>query len=166
MTTKSKSPQSSGKIASIKSGLHLKRPCLLVSDLERSLTLYRDTIGFHLDYVGAADDDSYLYTVFKIPPESCLTFAALSTAHEPRSLALTEIKGVPLPQPQYPHRIAIVIQVSDVTSSITTIQKLGLEVIQPQTFTAPPNMTFTEQGFYDFDGHLIVLYDKKISHDS
>lgn len=140
--------------------LHLKRPCLLVSDLEKSLTLYRDVLGFRLDFVGAADDDSYLYTVFQISPQARLTFAALSTAHEPRGLALTEVVGVELPPPQCPYRIGIVIQVPNLATTIQTIQSLGLEVMLSRSFTAPPDKTFTEQGFYDFDGHLIVLYDK------
>ena len=144
----------------IKAGLHLKRPCLLVSDLEKALTLYRDVLGFRLDFVGAADDDSYLYTVFQIPQHGRLMFAALSTEHEPRGLALTEVKGVDLPQPRPPYRVAIVIQVGDLAMTIRAIQTLDLEVMPPRSFTAPPDMTFTEQGFYDFDGHLIVLYDK------
>lgn len=141
-------------------GLHLKRPCLLVSDLEKALTLYRDILGFRLDFVGAADEDSYLYTVFQIPLHGRLTFAALSTAHESRALALTEVQGVELPMPQQPYRIAVVIQVGDLAATIQSIQALGLDVMPSRSFTAPPDMTFTEQGFYDFDGHLIVLYDK------
>ena len=154
------SSTASNKASDFKTGLHLKRPCLLVSDLEKALTLYRDTLGFRLDFVGAADDDSYLYTVFKIPSQGRLTFAALSTAHEPRGLALTEVKGVELPQPQHPYRSAIVIQVDDLAATIRDIQTLGLEIMPSRSFTAPPDMLFTEQGFYDFDGHLIVLYDK------
>lgn len=144
-------------------GLHLKRPCIVVSDLEQSLKLYRDILGFRLDYVGEADDDSYLYTVFQIPPDGHLRFAALSTDYETRSLALTEVKGVSIPNTPIPHRIATVIQVSHVTPLAKEIQALGLPLIRPHSFSAPPNLVFTEQGFYDFDGHLIVLYDKHTS---
>ncbi|MEM9152701.1 MAG: VOC family protein [Cyanobacteria bacterium P01_F01_bin.3] len=141
-------------------GLHLKRPCILVSDLDQSLRLYRDVLGFRLDYVGEADADSYLYTVFQIPAEGHLTFAALSTDYEPRSLALTEVQGISLPNAPIPRRIATVIQVPHVSPLSKEIQALGLTLIRPHSFTAPPNLVFTEQGFYDFDGHLIVLYDR------
>jgi catechol 2,3-dioxygenase-like lactoylglutathione lyase family enzyme len=145
-----------------KPGLHLKRPCLVVSDLKRSLQIYQDILGFRLDYVGEASAESYLYKVFKIPPTGKLTFAALSTEHEPRAIALTEMKTVDLPQPQPPHRIAIVIQVSDLAATIQQIQLLNLEVIPPSSFTASPNLKFTEQGFHDFDGHLIIVYEVNV----
>ncbi|NEP15714.1 MAG: VOC family protein [Leptolyngbya sp. SIO4C1] len=145
--------------SSPKLGLHLKRPCLLVADLDQSLRLYQATLGFRLDYVGIASPDSYLYQVFQLPPSAQLRFAALSTEHELRALALTEVKGIELPSNPVPHRIATVIQVADVAELISQVQVLGLSAIAPTQFTAPPDLTFTEQGFYDFDGHLIVLYD-------
>lgn len=141
------------------SSLHLKRPCLLVANLERSLTLYRDCLGFRLDYVGAADSDSYLYPVFQLPSEAQLRFAALSTAQEPRALALTEVKGVPLPSPSVPHLGATVIRVPALASVLPQLACLGLSPIRASSFTTPPNLTFTEQAVCDFDGHLLVLYE-------
>lgn len=145
-------------------GLHLKRPCMLVSDLARSLTLYRDILGFRLDYVGEASPDSYLYKVFQIPAEAQLRFAALSTEKEVRALALTEVKGITLTKPEPPHRIGVVIEVQEVAPTIAQIAALGLEIVEPTHFTAPPNLSFTEQGFFDFDGQLIVLYETKMQH--
>ena len=146
-----------------KEGLHLKRPCLIVADLEKSLTLYRDILGFRLDYVGEASPQSYLYKVFKIPQQAHLTFAALSTEYEPRALALTEAKGIQLTVPAPPHRVAIVMQVKELADTIQKIQALDLKVIEPSYFTTPHNQAFTEQGFYDFDSHLIVLYEVKVA---
>ena len=145
------------------SSLHLKRPCLLVADLDRSLTLYRDCLGFHLDYVGVADPDSYLYPVFQLPKEAQLRFAALSTDQEPRALALTEVKSFPLPKPVIPHRGATVIRVPALASVLPQLTTLGLSPIQASSFSTPPNLTFTEQAVCDFDGHLIVLYE--VSYD-
>lgn len=158
MDTTSTAPSSPQK----KAGLHLKRPCLLVSDLERSLRLYRDVLGFRLDYVSEAGTDSYLYTVFQLPATAQLTFAALSTDHELRSLALTEVKNIPFPRPTPPHRVGLVMQVSEVATAIAQIQELGLTIVEPNIFTAPPNLVFTEQGFYDFDGQLLILYQTRM----
>jgi catechol 2,3-dioxygenase-like lactoylglutathione lyase family enzyme len=156
-------PAQPAKSASaIKSGLHLKRPCLIVADLNRSLQIYRDILGFRLDYVGEASAESYLYTVFQLPPQGKLRFAALSTEYEPRAIALTEVKNIELPPMPLPQRIATVIQVGDLTSVIQKIQALSLEIIPPCSFAAPPNQLFTEQGFHDFDGHLIILYQVRI----
>ncbi len=142
-------------------GLHLKRPCLAVADLERSFTVYRDILGFTLDYRSEADLNSYLYQVFGFPPEAQLTFAAFNSEYETRVLALTEVKGIVLPLPTIPQRLALVIRVGDVESVIIKLQELGLKTVASHTFTAPPNLRFIEQAFWDYDGHLVVLYDVK-----
>jgi catechol 2,3-dioxygenase-like lactoylglutathione lyase family enzyme len=143
-------------------GLHLKRPCLAVADLDRSRSLYQNILGFKLDYLSEASPTSYLYPVFGFPKHARLRFAAFSTEYEPRSLALTEVKGIELQPPILPHRSATVIRIRDLESTIKKIRELGLEAIEPSSFTAPPNLLFTEQAFCDWDGHLIVLYEVKI----
>lgn len=143
-------------------GLHLKRPCIVVADLERSLSLYRDVLGFRLDYVGQASPESYLYTVFQLPSQAVLTFAALSTEREPRALALTEVKGVELPPVAAPYRVAIVVQIENIEAVIPQLQALNLEILKPSYFTADGRLAFTEQGFYDRDRHLIVLYQSRV----
>lgn len=140
--------------------LHLKRPCLIIADLERSLTLYRDVLGFRVDYISEeASSESYLYTAFGFPPHAKLKFAALSTDCEARSLALAEAKNIDLPHPSLPHRAATVIRVPEVPPIIEKVAQLGLKIVRANSFTAPPNLCFTEQGFCDWDGHLIILYD-------
>jgi len=153
--------QSPSHVSPQANDLHIQRPCLAVADLERSLVLYRDTLGFRLDYVSQASPDSYLYPVFGFPKKAQLTFAALSTDKEPRVLALTEVKGIELPPPALPHRAAIVIRVPELSPTIQKIRAIGLEPIDSSSFTAPPNFHFTEQAVCDYDGHLIVLYNSK-----
>lgn len=147
------------KLSQPETALHLKRPCLAVADLDRALTIYCDLLGFRLDYRSAADPDSYLYSVFKFTPHAKLAFAALSTDYEPRTLALTEVKGIELPAPTPPYRQGTVMRVPEVASIIAKVRQLGLETVRVNTFTAPPNLVFTEQAFHDYDGHLIILYD-------
>ncbi|EKV02488.1 lactoylglutathione lyase-like lyase [Leptolyngbya sp. PCC 7375] len=141
------------------SRLHLKRPCLLVADLEQSLRLYRDCLGFQLDYVGKADADSYLYSAFQLPATAQMRFAALSTEEEPRALALTEVKGSCLPPAPVPYRGATVIRIPSLAAALPQIQSLGLTPIKASSFDAPPDLKFTEQAVCDFDGHLLVLYE-------
>ena len=139
----------------------MKRPCLTVADLPRALSIYQDILGFRLDYESEASPTSYLYPVFQLPPEAKLKFAALSTEYEPRALTLTEVKGIPLPPPTIPQRAAIVLRVPEVATVIQKLSQLGLETIAPNTFDAPPNLKLTEQAFWDYDRHLIVLYEVK-----
>jgi catechol 2,3-dioxygenase-like lactoylglutathione lyase family enzyme len=142
-------------------GLHIKRPCLAVADLDRALEIYRDILGFRLDYVSEASANSYLYMVFDFPRQAQLKFAALSTQYETRALALTEVKGMELPAPTLPYRAATVIRVPEVAPIMQKLQALELKIVEPSSFTAPPNLVFTEQAFFDYDHHLIVLYDVK-----
>ncbi|MBE9032462.1 VOC family protein [filamentous cyanobacterium LEGE 11480] len=144
-------------------GLHLKRPCMLVADLERAFTLYRDVLGFQVDYLSEeAGPDSYLYKVFQIPAVARLKFASLSTDNEARALALAEVKGIELPPRSLPHSIGLVIQVEAITPVLEQVVAMGLSIVEPNHFTAPPNLEFTEQGIYDFDGQLIVLYETRV----
>ena len=141
--------------------LQIKRPCLLVADLESSLAIYRDILGFKLVYLSEASPDSYLYTIFKLPNTAKLKFAAFDTKAEPRALALTEVKGIPLSPPTPPYRTAMVVRVRELTTTIEKIRQLGLEIVKPNSFTRAPNLYFTEQAFYDYDAHLIMLYEVK-----
>ena len=100
--------------------------------------------------------------MFQLPAQAQLRFAALSTDHEQRALALTEAKGITLAPPASPYRQATVIQVEAVVPLLNKVEQLSLKTLPPSHFTAPPNLAFTEQGFYDFDDHLIVLYDVSI----
>lgn len=139
--------------------LHIKRYCLLIADLKRSFTIYRDILGFKLIYQSEASPDSYLYSIFKLPNTAKVTFAAFDTEYEPRALALTEVKGIELPSPSPPYRTAMVIRVGKLAPAIEQIRQLNLEIVKPNSFTTPPNLCFTEQAFYDYDGHLIMLYE-------
>ena len=141
-------------------GLHLKRPCLLVSDLERSLKIYRDILGFRLDYQSPADPGSYLYTVFALPATATLTFAALSTPNESRALALAEVKGIEFPPAQPPYRAGLVVQVDSLAAILAQWKALNLPICPPNHFTAS-DRRFTEQGVFDCDRHLLILYESQ-----
>ena len=106
---------------------------------------------------------AYLYTIFKLPNTAQLKFAAFDTEYESRALALTEVKGIKLPAPTPPYRTAMVIRVGQLAPAIAKISQLGLEIVKPNSFTTPPNLCFTEQAFYDYDGHLIMLYEMNTS---
>ena len=134
-----------------------KRITLCVADLERSLTIYRDILGFTINYIEPSAEDSFSYPVFQIPKEAKLNFATLDSPTQERTFALTEIKGVPLPKQEGIKMAASVIKVDDLEGVMKKIKALGLHTTDVKTDENEYAM-FNEQAFVDFDGHLTVLY--------
>jgi catechol 2,3-dioxygenase-like lactoylglutathione lyase family enzyme len=140
-------------------GANFKRVTLVVADMERSLEIYRDILGFQLDGILDSSEASYSYPVFKIDPEAKIRFATLSAGPEQvRTMALTEITGMELPKPGRPFMTASVIRVDDLGGVFEKLEGLGLEIVPPTIAERPGEFKFKEQAFVDFDGHLIVLY--------
>ena len=140
-------------------GANFKRVTLVVADMERSLEIYRDILGFQLDGIMDSSKASYSYPVFKIDPEAKIRFATLSAGPEQvRTMALTEITGMELPKPGRPFMTASVIRVDDIEGTFKKLEALGLETVPPKFAERPGEFKFVEQAFVDFDGHLIVLY--------
>ncbi len=140
-------------------GANFKRVTLVVADLERSLAIYRDILGFQLDGIMESNDASYSYPVFEIDPEAKIRFATLSAGPEQvRTMALTEVTGMDLPKPGRPFMTASVIRVDDLDGAFAKIEQLGLETVPGTVAERPGEFKFKEQAFVDFDGHLIVLY--------
>jgi len=141
-------------------GTHFKRTNLLISDLDKSLTIYRDILGFTIHKISDSSKDSYSYPVFNIPKEAKLKFCTLDSPDQIRTIALTQISGVKLPKPSSsPHLSASVLRVKDLPKTIEKIKALGLTITKPKIAQGSDGMTFMEQAFVDYDGHLIVLYE-------
>jgi|GEM_PF-191340 len=138
-------------------GVLFKRATILVADIERSLQVYRDILGFEVFQISESSEDSYSYPVFKIPKEAKIRFATLSSPTQVRTLALTEVKGIELPKPTTPLMTACVIKVNDLEEVMEKIEALGLEITETEV-DGNDEFTFKEQAFIDFDGHLMVLY--------
>jgi catechol 2,3-dioxygenase-like lactoylglutathione lyase family enzyme len=140
-------------------GANFKRVTLVVADMDRSLEIYHDILGFQLDGVTESSAESYSYPVFKIDPQAKLRFATLSAGPEQvRTMALAEITGIELPKPGRPFMTASVIRVDDLDGTFKKLEALGLETVPPTISERPGEFKFKEQAFVDFDGHLIVLY--------
>ena len=75
-----------------------QRANFLVSDLEKSLKLYTDVLDFQLVFIKDSEKDSYSYEVFQIDESAILRFAVLSLPNQRNVMALTEVKGIKLPE--------------------------------------------------------------------
>ena len=87
-----------------------QRANYVVRDIDQSLELYRDVLGFEVAFILDSPDDSYSYPVFEIDRSHSLRFAVLSAPGQPRVMALTEVPGE-IPAVPFPRRAAIVIDV-------------------------------------------------------
>jgi catechol 2,3-dioxygenase-like lactoylglutathione lyase family enzyme len=150
-------PRASAQVAS--GAVQIKRPNLVVSNMDRALRVYRDILGFKVFAISDSGPDSYSYPVFQFPKEAKLRMATLNTATGVRILALTELTGSPLPPKPVPHRDAIVIEVKGIEQIIERVKAEGLVSVPPKSSKTPEGLTFIEQAFEDFDGHLVVLYE-------
>jgi len=56
----------------------IHRPNLLVADLDRSLRIYRDILGFQVAYAGPASEGGLMQNLFKLDPDMPLRIAFLS----------------------------------------------------------------------------------------
>lgn len=137
----------------------MKRPNLVVADMDRSMALYAELLGFDAGPVRESSADSFSYPVFKIPQAAKIRFVTMNDSQDTRAFALTEVTGVELPKlPDRPLMAAFVIGVDDLPGKIETVQELGLWTSPSKTVDGS-EFTFIEQAFVDYDGHLIVLYE-------
>ena len=137
---------------------YFQRTALIVEDLDKAFEVYRDLLGFTLEYIGDQDSDVFAYEIFDIPTSVVIRFATLSSESQQRTLALIEAPGFASAQSE--RRSAAVIQVASVVETLAAVKALGLKTCEPRTeldpAKGPPR---TESGFYDFDGHTVVIYN-------
>jgi len=142
-----------------KDKIRFQRSNLVVSNLEQSYKFYCGVLGFELTFEKESEPDSYSYDVFSIDTKHKMRFAILSTASQPRSLALTEISDPVLPPTPTPIRATIVLDVSDVDAVVNGSTELGLKVYHEDALITHDGREGREVGIIDHDGNLVVIYD-------
>lgn len=141
------------------------RHSMLVTDLDRSLKLYRDILGLNLNRVNETSANSYSYTFFDIPKGAMKRFAYLDAEDgRENAMGLGEVPGLDLKKPKKPRSVAWVQTVADVEATMRKVQALGLELIPPVEFQSrEAGKTGIETGTVDWDGHLVMFYGLKNS---
>lgn len=141
-----------------KANLRFQRGNFVVANLERALTFYCDVLGFEVAYQKGHNPASYSIPVFNIPDGAELGFCTLSTRDQTRVMALTEIKGIPLPPVPAPRRSAIVLDVADPDGIMQGARALGLTVYPEERLETNDGRIGREIGIVDFDDNLVVIY--------
>ncbi len=139
--------------------VRFQRANFVVSDLDRALVMYRDVLGMQIEFIKDSEPDSYSYPVFSIDSSAVLRFAVLSTASQPRVMALTEVKGVSLPSVPYPRRSAIVLNIDDIDGAVRRAQENDFHVYDEERLETQDGRIGREVGLVDDDDNLIVIYN-------
>ena len=136
-----------------------QRANIVVESIDRSLVIYRDILGLTVDYIKDSLPSSYSYPVFEIPREATLRFCTLSSEEQVRTLALTEVTGIDLPDTPRPQRSCNVFQVDDVGETVDRLKQVpGVTLYEEETLHTQDGRVGRELGFVDPDGHLVVIY--------
>lgn len=139
------------------------RHTILVSDLDRALTLYRDVLGMKVSRISESSPDSYASVFFNLPPGAQKRFAYLDGAGDhARVLGIGEVPGVTFAAPAGHRSSAFVQTVADIEAVMAGVEALGLELLPPKEFVSRESGTVgIETGTVDFDGHLVMFYGLK-----
>jgi len=138
--------------------VRFQRANYVVSHLERALVLYRDILGMTVEFMHDSEPDSYSYPVFVIDKQATLRFCVLNTPTQPRVMALTEIKGIDIPENPMPRRAAIVIDVPNIDDVLAGCAKAGFHCYPEEQLVTHDGRTGREIGIVDDDGNLVVMY--------
>jgi catechol 2,3-dioxygenase-like lactoylglutathione lyase family enzyme len=142
-------------------GAYYKRQLFVVTDMERALTLWRDVLGLQAGPVTVSGPNSYSREVFNVPARARMRFCTLSAGPtQVRTLALLEVTGVRLPRKTGVRTTAAVINANGrLARIIEAARAKGLTVFGPRELASPDQGVGVEQGFMDWDGNVIVLYE-------
>ncbi len=141
-------------------GVLVKRTALVVSSIDRSLTIYRDILGFELNGITNSKPTSYSYDVFLVPREKPIRFATFNSGpDQTRSLAMIESAGVTHRNDDGVRPVALVLNANGRLDEIMAkIKALGLKTVAPRPLPSATQGEGVETAFVDYDGHLVVLY--------
>jgi len=140
-----------------KPALRFQRSNLLVANIERALTFYRDVLGFEVAFLKDSEAESYSYDVFGIARDQPMRFCVLRTAEQPNVLALTEVPNLPRVT-DMPRRSGIVLEALEIRNCVRQAKTLGLQVFREDHLVTKDGREGVEYGIVDFDGNLVVLY--------
>lgn len=138
--------------------IRFQRANFVVRDLDRALAFYRAILGLELEHLQESKEDSYSYPVFDIDRRATMRFALLSAPGQPRVLALTEVRGIDIPDCPRPRRSAIVLDVADMDGVVAKSKAAGLTVYPEEKLVTHDGRAGREIGIVDADGNLVVIY--------
>lgn len=154
--------------------LRIKRPLLIVADLERSLDFYVDVVGlevYEIEDTYNRDPASLGYEMFNIERGKPKRMAMLNTSDEVRGMTLQEVSDTDIVIEQSPRTHTILFQTDDVLGIQARAEAGGFHVVEPVLGDIPatdkaPRLRFVEFGVIDPDGHVVAFFQYFNSNDA
>ena len=146
--------------------LRVKRPLLIVRDLERSVRFYADVIGLELYSVEPyynRDPRSLGYEMFGIPDGARKRMAMFNTSDEVRGLTLQEVKDMDVVFTQRPRSFTVLFETDDLLGIRRRAKDAGFRVVEPSLDEIPatattPRLRFMELAIIDPDDHAVAFF--------
>jgi catechol 2,3-dioxygenase-like lactoylglutathione lyase family enzyme len=153
--------------------LRVKRPLLIVADLERSLKFYADVLGlevYSIDPYYNRDPKSLGYEMFGIPLGARKRMAMLNTSDEVRGITLQEVKDMRVEFRQRPRSFTILFETDDLLGIRQRAKDNGFRFVEPLIEEIPatastPRLRFMEFGVLDPDDHVVAFFQYFDSDD-
>ena len=154
--------------------LRIKRPLVIVADLERALEFYVDVIGlelYHIEPYYNRDPASLGYEMFDVPPGSRKRMATLNTSDEIRGLTIQEVRDVEVRFTGKPRAFTILFETDDLIGIRNRAAEAGYRVVEPVIAEIPetaqaPRLRFMEFGIIDPDNHVVAFFQYFDSDDA
>ncbi len=138
----------------------IRRASMVVSDLDRALTLWRDVLGMSVHSINPVNKDSLSYDLFNVPQEATMRFANLNSRDRIRAYGLLEVKGIELPPASGIRRIGPLINTHGRWAEIKPqLTEMGITLIREKQLTTAEGALGVETGFVDWDGNLVIVYE-------
>jgi catechol 2,3-dioxygenase-like lactoylglutathione lyase family enzyme len=146
--------------------LRVKRPLLIVRDLERSVRFYADVVGLELYSVEPyynRDPKSLGYEMFGIPAGARKRMAMFNTSDEVRGLTLQEVKDMEVAFTQRPRAFTVLFETDDLLGIRRRAKDAGFRVVEPSLDEIPatdttPRLRFMELAVIDPDDHAVAFF--------
>lgn len=137
----------------------LKRVPIVVSDMERSLKLYRDILGLTVESDNMMKPNAHDERVFNVPPGGLKRSVKFNLGPDQiRAVGLFEVEGYKGKDPKAPHDHGIVFRVTRIDDIHAKAKAAGIRIVDFVDLTTSAGEKGRELTMLDPDGHLVLVY--------
>jgi len=137
----------------------LKRVPIVVSDMDKSLKLYRDILGLTVESDNMMKPDAHDERVFNVGPGGLNRSVKFNLGPEQiRAVGLFEVKGYKGKDPKAPHDHGIVFRVTRIDEIHAQAKAAGIRIVDFVDLTTNDGQKGRELTMLDPDGHLVLTY--------